>query len=94
MIYEGPSKIISQPVITFPADQLTSLEATVINNYIVVLAGTADGKIKKVIQLEFLSSRKWKYFEQKNRSVFNQQRKMLFNSKKYSFISENQFYET
>jgi hypothetical protein len=50
MIYEGPSKIISQPMITFPTDQLTSLEATIINNYIVVLAGTADGKIKKVIQ--------------------------------------------
>ncbi len=55
MIYEGPSKIISQPVITFPADQLTSLEATVINNYIVVFAGTADGKIKKVIRLELFS---------------------------------------
>jgi hypothetical protein len=52
MIYEGPSRIISQPVITFPFDQLTSLEATVINNYIVILAGTADGKIKKVIQFD------------------------------------------
>ncbi len=51
MIYEGPSNIISQPLIVFPTDQLTSLEATVINNYIVVLAGTADGKIKKVIEL-------------------------------------------
>jgi hypothetical protein len=49
MIYEGPSKIISQPVITFPSDQLTALEATVVNNYIIVLTGTADGKIKKVI---------------------------------------------
>ncbi len=49
MIYEGSSDINSQPVITFLADQLTSLEATVINNYIVVLTGTADGKIKKVI---------------------------------------------
>jgi hypothetical protein len=51
MIYEGSSNIISEPVITFPADQLTSLEATVVNNYIVVLAGTAEGKIKKVVQL-------------------------------------------
>jgi hypothetical protein len=51
MIYEGSSNIFSQPLITFPSDQLTSLEATVINNYIVVLAGTADGKIKKVIDI-------------------------------------------
>ena len=49
MIYEGPTNIISQPIITFPTDQLTALEATVVNNYIVVLAGTANGKIKKVI---------------------------------------------
>ena len=48
MIYEGPSKISSQPVITFPSDQLTALEATVVKNDIVVLAGTADGKVKKV----------------------------------------------
>jgi hypothetical protein len=49
MIYEGSTNIISQPIITFPTDQLTALEATVVNNYIVVLAGTANGKIKKVI---------------------------------------------
>lgn len=49
MIYEGPSNIISQPVINFSSDQLTSLEATVVNDFIVVLAGTADGKIKKVV---------------------------------------------
>ena len=49
MIYEGPSKISSQPVITFPSDQLTALEATIVKNDIVVLAGTADGKVKKVI---------------------------------------------
>lgn len=49
MIYEGSSDIHSEPLITFPSDQLTSLEATVINNYIVVFAGTADGKIKKVV---------------------------------------------
>jgi hypothetical protein len=55
MIYEGSSDINSQPVITFLADQLTSLEATVINNYIVVLAGTADGKIKKVIMINLLT---------------------------------------
>ncbi|CAF1302859.1 unnamed protein product [Adineta steineri] len=48
MIFEGSSNIISQPLITFPSDQLTSLEATVINNYIIVLTGTADGKIKKI----------------------------------------------
>ncbi|CAF2649410.1 unnamed protein product [Rotaria sp. Silwood2] len=48
MIYEGSSNIISQPIISFSSDQLTSLEATVINDYIVVLAGTADGKIKKI----------------------------------------------
>ena len=47
MIYEGSSNIISQPIITFPSDQLTALEATVVNNYIVVLAGTAMGKLKK-----------------------------------------------
>ncbi|CAF1159331.1 unnamed protein product [Rotaria sordida] len=48
MIYEGSSDIISQPIISFSSDQLTSLEATVVNDYIVVLAGTADGKIKKI----------------------------------------------
>jgi len=58
MIYEGSSNIISQPVITFPSDQLTSLEATVVNNYIVILAGTADGKIKKVVELFDYSKRK------------------------------------
>jgi hypothetical protein len=51
MIYEGSTNIISQPMIIFPSDQLTSLEATVVNNYIVVLTGTADGKIKKVVEL-------------------------------------------
>lgn len=49
MIYEGPSKISSQPVITFPSDQLTALQAIPVKDYIVVLAGTADGKVKKVI---------------------------------------------
>ncbi|UJR28522.1 hypothetical protein I4U23_009760 [Adineta vaga] len=48
MIFEGPTNIISEPVITFLSDQLTALEAAVINNYIVVLTGTADGKIKKI----------------------------------------------
>jgi hypothetical protein len=48
MIYEGSSDITSQPLITFPSDQLTSLEATVVNNYIIAFVGTADGKIKKV----------------------------------------------
>ena len=48
MIYEGSSKITSQPVISFSSDQLTSLEATVMDDYIVALVGTADGKIKKV----------------------------------------------
>lgn len=33
----------------FSSDQLTSLEATIVNDYIVILVGTADGKIKKVI---------------------------------------------
>ena len=51
MIFEGSTNIISEPMITFLADQLTALEAAVINNYIVVLAGTADGKIKKVINI-------------------------------------------
>jgi hypothetical protein len=49
MIYEGSTNIVSQPIITFPTDQLTTLEATVVNNYIVILTGTAEGKIKKVI---------------------------------------------
>ncbi|CAF5088208.1 unnamed protein product, partial [Rotaria sp. Silwood1] len=48
MIYEGSSNIISQPIISFSSDQLTSLEATLVNDYIVILAGTADGKIKKI----------------------------------------------
>ncbi|CAF5163831.1 unnamed protein product, partial [Rotaria magnacalcarata] len=47
MIYEGPSNISSQPIMNFSSDQLTSLEATIVNDYIVILAGTADGKIKK-----------------------------------------------
>lgn len=50
MIYEGPKTINSQPLITFPFDQLTSIEAIIVNNYIVILSGTADGKIKKVIR--------------------------------------------
>ncbi|CAM4743164.1 unnamed protein product [Rotaria magnacalcarata] len=48
MIYEGPSNISSQPIMNFSSDQLTSLEATIVNDYIVILAGTADGKIKKI----------------------------------------------
>ncbi len=51
MIYEGSSNIHAQPIISFSSDQLTSLEAAVVNDYIVVLAGTADGKIKKVVNI-------------------------------------------
>jgi hypothetical protein len=50
MIYEGSSSILAQPLMTFPSDQLTSLEATIVDHYIVALIGTADGKIKKVLE--------------------------------------------
>ncbi|CAF1616037.1 unnamed protein product, partial [Adineta ricciae] len=62
MIFEGSTNIISEPMITFLTDQLTALEAAVINNYIVALAGTADGKIKK-ISIE-LATKKTHQFEE------------------------------
>ena len=50
MIYEGSSSIIAEPLIVFPTDQLTSLQATLVHDYIVAFVGTADGKIKKVVR--------------------------------------------
>lgn len=49
MIYEGSSTILAQPLMTFPSDQLTALDATVVNHYIVAFVGTAEGKVKKVM---------------------------------------------
>jgi hypothetical protein len=50
MIYEGATAIIAQPLMIFPSDQLTAIDATVLNQEIVAFVGTADGKIKKVYQ--------------------------------------------
>ena len=62
MIYEGPKQINSDPLIAFDFDRLTSLEATIVNNYIVILSGTADGKIKKVLRYEKKSFLKKVFF--------------------------------
>ena len=52
MIYEGSSSIVTRPLMTFPSDQLTSLDAAVVSHYIVAFVGTAEGKIKKVMSNE------------------------------------------
>jgi hypothetical protein len=56
MIYEGSSNIHSPALMTFPADQLTALEATMVNRAIVAFVGTADGKIKKVTRAESIGT--------------------------------------
>ena len=54
MIYEGSSSIVARPLMTFPSDQLTALDATIVSHYIVAFVGTAEGKIKKVMTSEMM----------------------------------------
>ena len=57
MIYEGSSNIVARPLMTFPSDQLTALDATIVSHYIVAFVGTAEGKIKKVMRREVMLRR-------------------------------------
>ncbi|CAF4154537.1 unnamed protein product, partial [Didymodactylos carnosus] len=62
MIYEGHQPISSQPLITFDSDHLTSIEAMVINNYVVAICGTSGGKVKK-ISIQILKKKAYQFEE-------------------------------